>query len=212
MRLPFFLVVPALVLSGAACGSNPSPAPPSTLVVTDEPLLPGDRIGVTFSAERELSGEFPVDETFDAALPLLGRTNVEGVGGAALRDSLIRAYEVQVRNQTVQVTLLRRVRVLGEVRQPGLYHVDPTMALIDAIALAGGATDQGRLDDVDIMRDGRVAADDVATANLVGSYVQSGDQIIVPKTSWLSRNAAWVIGGSVSTAAIIVTALINAGD
>lgn len=205
------ITLAACCIVGWACGSQRMPSGPSTLAITDEPLRPGDALRITFSAERELSGEFPIDENQRSALPLIGEVGVEGMGGGVLRDSLVRAYGRHVRNQTVQVTLLRRVRVLGEVQRPGIYHVDPTMALVDAIALAGGPTAQGRLDDIDIIRDGRVVAANVGTNDLVGSYVRSGDQIMVPKTSWLSRNAAWVIGGTVSTAAIIVTAIVS-GD
>lgn len=206
------LAIAALCVVCVACGSKVASSPPSTLAVTDDPLRPGDQIRVAFSEERDLGGDFPIDDTHRAALPLIGRTGVEGIGGAALRDSLTAAYEAQVRNQSVQVTLLRRVRVLGEVQRPGLYHVDPTMTLVDAIALAGGPTNQGRLDDVDIIREGRVVAKDVGTTDLVGSYVRSGDQIMVPKTSWFSRNAAWIVGGTVSTAAIVITTIINSGD
>lgn len=201
-----------LCVAGVACGSNPSPSSPSALAESDEPLRPGDRLRVSFSEERTLDGEFPVDEAYRAALPLLGQTSVRDLGGTALRDSLMRAYEGQVRNQSVQVVLLRRVRVLGEVQTPGLYHVDPTMTLLDAIALAGGQTNLGRLDDVDIIRDGRLVAENIDTNDLVGSFVRSGDQIMVPQRSWLSRNAPWVVGGTASAAAILVTILLNSGD
>jgi protein involved in polysaccharide export with SLBB domain len=182
---------------------------PSALAASDEPLRPGDRLRVSFSEERTLDGEFSVDESYRAALPLLGQTSVRDLAGTALRDSLMRAYEGQVRNQSVQVVLLRRVRVLGEVETPGLYHVDPTMTLLDAIALAGGPTPLGRLDDVDNIRDGRMVAQNIDTNDLVGSFVRSGDQIMVPQRSWLSRNAPWVVGGTVSATAILVTILLN---
>lgn len=206
------LLLASVCLISAACGSKSATVPPAALAATDEPLLPGDQIRVAFSEERELGGEFPVDETSHAALPLLGRTSVRGSSGANLRDSLVSAYEAQVRNQTVQITLLRRVRVLGEVQEPGLYHVDPTMTLVDAIAQAGGPTNNGQLDGVDILRNGRPVAENLEATALVGSYLRSGDQIMVPKTSWFSRNAAWVVGGTVSAAAIVTTSIINSGD
>lgn len=207
-----FLILCLICAASVGCGSKSAVAPPSALEATDEPLYPGDRLRVAFSEERELDGEFPVDEASGVALPLLGRISVRGVGGSALRDSLVEAYEGQVRNQTVQVTLLRRVRVLGAVREPGLYHVDPTMTLLDAIALSGGPDNSGRLDDIDILRDGRVVANNVGTNELVGSFVRSGDQIMVPQRGWFSRNAPWIVGGTISAAAIVVTAVINSGN
>lgn len=193
----------------AACGSRQPAAAPGMLEASDEALRPGDMVRVAFSQERSLDGEFAVDDSHRVVLPLLGQTSVEGLEGRVLRDSLTSAYERQVRNQSVQVTLLRRVRVLGEVREPGLYHVDPTMTLVDAIALAGGHTSNGRLDDVDVIRDGRVVAKNIDTNDLVGSYVRSGDQIMVPQRGWFARNAPWVVGGTVSAVAIVLTAVIN---
>lgn len=208
-RLAFAALITLPIVMGACSSPSAQPAGPTVLDATDEPLQPGDVVRVTFSEERQLNGDFPVDETYSAALPLLGRVDVRDQGGSALRDSLVQAYEGQVRNQSVQVVVLRRVRVLGEVREPGLYHLDPTMSTIDAIALAGGASSQGQLDGVEILRDGRVVASGLNEEDLLGSYVRSGDQIMVPRTSWLSRNAAWVVGGTVTSAAIIIAALLN---
>jgi polysaccharide export outer membrane protein len=162
--------------------------------------------------ERDLNGESSVDETYRVSLPIIGSTSVEGLSGLQLRESIVESYAAQLRNQSVQVTLLRRVRVLGAVQQPGLYHVDPTMSLIDAIALAGGTTPTGKLDGVDVIRNGQVIASDIGESDLVGSYLRSGDQIMVPERSWFSRNAGWVVGTAVSASAIIYAAIINSGN
>ena len=209
----YLLLIVALIGAGCSSGGSSSDgvAPP-TLVPTDQPLQPGDMIGIAFTQERQLNGQFPVDETRHVSLPLLGNVDVAGLSGTELRAELAREYETQIRNQTVQVTLLRRVRVLGAVQSPGLYHVDPTMRLIDAIALAGGPTSDGKLDGVDILRSGEVAAENVAETELVGSYVQSGDQIMVPLKSWLSRNAAWVFASAISATAIVYAAIINTSN
>ena len=201
-----------LLLAGCSSGAGTSGAGTMPLAAGDQPLEPGDMVRVSFSVERNLNGDFPVDETYRVGLPLLGWTDVEGIPGSALRDSLVGAYGTQLRNQTVQVTPLRRVRVMGDVQNPGLYHLDPTMTLLDAIALAGGPSSSGQLDGVEIIRDGTVVASDLGEADLVGSFVRSGDQIMVPSRSWFSRNAGWVIGTVVSASAIIYAALINSGD
>ena len=104
------------------------------------PLKPGDVIRLSISREEGMSGDYAVDETGHAGLPLIGMKPVTAVPADQLRREIVAAYEEQLRNQTIQVVFLRRVRVLGEVRNPGLYHVDPTMTLGDAIALAGGPT------------------------------------------------------------------------
>ena len=196
---------------GCASGGTPV-SDGGNLLASDDPLAPGDRVRVEFSMERDLNGESSVDETYRVSLPIIGSTSVEGLSGLQLRESIVESYAAQLRNQSVQVTLLRRVRVLGAVQQPGLYHVDPTMSLIDAIALAGGTTPTGKLDGVDVIRNGQVIASDIGESDLVGSYLRSGDQIMVPERSWFSRNAGWVVGTAVSASAIIYAAIINSGN
>ena len=210
MRHLFYLLI--LLSAGCASGAGTPGFELQPLAAGDEPLEPGDMVRVGFSVERDLNGDFPVDETFGVGLPLLGWTNVQGMSGSALRDSLVLAYGTQLRNQTVQVTPLRRVRVMGAVQNPGLYHIDPTMTLLDAIALAGGPATDGQLNGVDIIRDGTVVASNLGEADLVGSFVRSGDQIMVPSRSWFSRNAGWVIGTVVSASAIIYAAIINTSN
>ena len=108
------------------------------------------------------------------------------------------------RNQAVQLAYLRRVRVLGEVRSPGLYHIDPTMTFDDAIALAGGTNSEGNLKSVTLVRDGEEVAKGLDVTRSVSTAVHSGDQIYVPKTSWLSRNGAVIIGATIAGIATIV--------
>jgi len=205
------LLLLTFITFGCASGGGSSDISTS-LAATDEPLAPGDLIRVQFSVERDLDGDFPVDETYRSNLPLLGSTEVGGLTGAELRESLTAAYGAQLRNQTVQITLLRRVRVLGAVQEPGLYHTDPTMALIDAVALAGGPTPNGKLDGIEIIRGGQVVASGIKSTELVGAYLRSGDQIMVPERSWFSRNAGWVVGTAVSATAIIYAAIINSSN
>jgi hypothetical protein len=57
-----------------------------------------------------------------------------------------------------------------------------------------------------------VATENVSETELVGSYIQSGDQIMVPERGWLSRNAAWVFASAISATAIIYAAIINTSN
>ena len=122
-----------------------------------------------------------------------------------LRQEILDAYNAQFRNQSIQVTVLRRIRVLGAVQNPGLYHADPTMTVADIVALAGGPTEQGRLDQVRLVRDGREI--EARLDSPVAMQLQSGDQILVPERSWFARNTTWVIGLAMSTVAIITRVL-----
>lgn len=155
------------------------------------PLQPGDVVRLSISREEGMSGDYAVDATGHAALPLIGMRLVTNVQAEQARQDILAAYEEQLQNQTIQVVFLRRVRVLGEVRNPGLYHVDPTMTLGDAIALAGGPTTDAS-DDIQIFRAGTEIHADMTRPAI--QQVESGDHIVVQDRGWWSRNARYVFG------------------
>jgi len=169
-------------------------------------LEPGDAIRLAFWREPELSGEYPVDETGAVVLPFLGHRNVTGIPPATLKKQLLEEYGEQLQNQQVQLTLLRRVRVLGAVNVPGLYFVDPTMTLGDAIALAEGVASDGKLDDIKIFRDGEEIRSNLDSTVRVTDEVRSGDQILVPQRSWFNRNGAVIIASMVTAVAFVLVA------
>jgi protein involved in polysaccharide export with SLBB domain len=168
-------------------------------------LHPGDVLRVRIYREPDLSGEFTIDENGIVTLPKLGPIRAVDEPVAALKARLISSFAAYV-TQAVEVTPVIRVRVLGAVRSPGIYKVEPAMTLNDAIALAGGPTSAGRTDRVNLIRNGR-AVDALVTPNaaLAESPLQSGDQLFVPQRSWISRNPGMVYG-AVSAVATIVWA------
>jgi polysaccharide biosynthesis/export protein len=172
------------------------------------PLAPGDAIRTTFWREPQMNGEYRVDETGTVLLPLLGARRVQGVVPTQLKVQLASDYGRQLRSpEDVQIVLLRRVRVLGAVKQPGLYLVDPTMTLGDVIALAGGATGTGKLNGIRIMRNGREIRTDQDVQTRVGEQLSSGDQILVPERSWFSRQGVFLLAGSISAISLLVSQL-----
>jgi polysaccharide export outer membrane protein len=204
------LLVALAVGSGFACGGNPPPAPPPSATLAPPALQPGDAVRVRVWREGDLSGEFQVDQRGVVTLPLLGEREVTGLHPDSLRDRLVTEYRTYLQNPSVDVTLLRRISVLGEVRSPGLYPVDGTMTLADAIAMAGGVGPQGNQDDIRLIRDGAEIRTDLDEQVLVGSGdLRSGDQVVVGQKSWFSRNSGAVFGSVVAASAIIAAALIN---
>lgn len=158
-------------------------------------LLPGDVVRVRVWREADLSGDFGVDETGTVVLPRLGPTPVAGVAPAELRERIVRGYTAFLNHASVEVVLLRRVQILGAVRTPGLYPVDATMTLGDALALAGGTTPQGHPDRVVLVRRGGGERTAVSRRTRVADTpLSSGDQLFVPERSWISRNPG-VVGG-----------------
>ncbi len=194
----------AAALFACAGGTSQSPGPQLVEHAPGEmPLAPGDAIQLTFSREPALNGVFTIDENGLVGLPLLGQRQVTDHPAARVKQDLIAQFAERTRNQSVQVVYLRRIRVLGEVRSPGLYRVDPTMSFDDAIALAGGATSVGNLENVRLIRQGEEIVEGLDVSRSVATSIESGDQLFVPKTSWLSRNGAVIIAATISAIGVI---------
>ena len=198
-----------LLLATLACSSGGTPDPGLELAAQsgpsgEQPLMPGDALRVSFSRDTQLNGQYTIDETGVASLPLLGARTLTDRPAAQVKGDLVREYGERTRNQSVQVVYLRRVRVLGEVRNPGLHLIDPTMTFDDVIAVAGGATNDGNLRNVTLVRDGEEIVEGLDVRTTVAASVYSGDQIYVPKTSWFSRNGAVLLGATISAIGVIV--------
>jgi polysaccharide export outer membrane protein len=155
-----------------------------------------------------MSGDFAVDETGGVVLPRLGPMKVTDDSPESLKARLVKAYSAFLNHSSIDVTLLRRLQVLGAVRNPGLYPVDATMTVADALALAGGTTPQGHPDRVELVRNGeRLEARLSRNTQLTGTQIRSGDQIFVPERSWISRNTGVVTAGITASVSIIVALL-----
>lgn len=197
----FGLILLLVPLTVSAQATNPS----EPEIVT---LRPGDMLAVEIWREPDLSGEFPVNEQGIVTLPLLGEKQVNGLSLGSLRDTLLEEYRVQLRNPSINITPLRRISVLGEVRTPGVYKVDPTVSLAGAVALAGGASGAGDLNRIKVIREGGVVRERVSSGTSLNSAgVHSGDQIFVGQRSWFERNSTFVVSALLSITGIVISVL-----
>lgn len=174
---------------------------------TSDALRPGDaiRLQLTISGEgQSYDGEYIVDEAGMVALPLIGPQHATNIPPQELRRQIVGKYEALFHDQTISITLLRRISVLGAVRTPGLYHVDPTVRVGEVIAMAGGVTEEGKPEEVRIVRDGREILTDITPSSALPAELRSGDQVFVPAKSWFTRNPVWLVGIATSVVAIIV--------
>lgn len=195
-------VARAAMLCALAAASFPRPAQAqtartSTAAPSDSVLAlrPGDVVRLRIWREPDLSGDFPVNESGVVVLPKLGPRLVTTDHPDSLKAWVVRSYATVLRNPSIEVLLVRRIQVLGAVKNPGLYPVEPTMTVADAIALAGGTTPQGRSNKVELRRQGERVPGKLSGRLLIGaSPIRSGDQVFVPERSWLSRNPGIVIG------------------
>lgn len=208
-----YLAAAFLVILAAGCGggsAGPGVAAPAPLDPAEAEralaLQPGDVIRLRIWREPQLSGEYVVDADGVATLPKIGPVEVSGLGPAALEAAIRDGYGQYLRNPSIEITLLRRINILGSVRAPGLYPVDPTMTLRDAVAMAGGVLPAGRQDRVELVRgDQRLVTQVTGDTRIVDLGVRSGDQIYVPERPWLSRNAGIVA----TVASTVISATVS---
>lgn len=187
-----------------------APAATRAQVAADQVVLrPGDILRVAIWREADLSGDFQVDESGAVTLPMLGVQPVAGEPMIQVRQRLMTGYLRQLRNPSITITPLRRINILGEVTRPGLYPVDPTVSLLGALALAGGTTAEGDLTRVTLTRAGTDISQRLgATESLDGLDVRSGDQIVVQRRSFASRNSATMVAGVISLLTAVTTTII----
>jgi polysaccharide export outer membrane protein len=173
-------------------------------------LQQGDMVRLKIWREPELSGDFQVNERGETVFPKIGPMLVTRLSADSLSRLLVATYTAYLRDPSIEVTLLRRVNVLGAVRSPGLYQVDQTQTLGDVLAQAGGATSEGKADRVELRRGGeRLGIRLNRSSRLFDSSVQSGDQLWVPERSWFSRNSGTVVAAGLTATAIVVATLLR---
>lgn len=173
-------------------------------------IRPGDIVRLSVLRDKDLSGDFPVNQFGTVVLPLVGEYDVTRESHRSLRDRVIHDLQQVRYAKDIEVVVLRRVRVVGEVNEPGVYPLDPTMSIADAVAMAKGRNQFAREGQVILRRAGEVIDADLRMDARIGeSPVRSGDEILIPRRSWADRNAGAVIGGLSALVGIVVTLIVR---
>jgi protein involved in polysaccharide export with SLBB domain len=204
-RLIFLLLLAVLCPSANSLHAQTAAENPLT-------VGPGDIIRVQIyrvSREDDLAGDFLVDENGAVVLPLVGEKQVAGLTYRELRAQVVAAYQEQLRNPSIIVVPLRRVNILGQVKNPNQYPLDPTITLAGAVAMAGGVTEDGSMDRIRILRNGVVVRERVSLSeSLSAADVRSGDQIMVDEKSWFARNTQLVVSAILAVPSIITAIIV----
>ena len=106
---------------------------------------------------------------------------------------------------------LIELRIVGAVRNGGLFKVHPTTTISGALAMAGGPAPQGQGDKVWVFRDGEIITTILGGATLIAdSPIRSGDQLFVawvstvPERTRIRRNVGLVAAFLAATGAIVL--------
>jgi polysaccharide export outer membrane protein len=175
------LGAPALGAQSVTAQSAGAPSLGVHRVDSATSLSPGDLIRIIVWRKPEFSGDFAVGADGTIIHPLYREVVVAGVPLDLVEERVrifLSRYET---NPAFVISPLLRVFVGGEVRQPSIYSLPPGTTIAQAVALAGGPTDRGKLDEVLIVRHQEREVVDLTRADTHAASIQtlSGDQLFV---------------------------------
>ena len=147
-------IVSAASLTLAACSGSDSAAPPSAQMaqsgdggLSSYRLGAGDRVRIVVFGQQDLTGEYTIDGQGNLAFPLINQVQAGGMTGEQLAKTIEKGLSpdyLQNPNVSVEVIGYRPFYIVGEVQRPGSYPYVNGMAVINAVALAGGFTYRAR--------------------------------------------------------------------
>ena len=156
-------------------------------------IQPGDLLEISVWREEYLEIEVVVQPDGRISFPLVGVLNAAGTTVETVQARVAERLAQYIPDPVVTVSIKEirgnRVYVLGQVQSPGVFIMNPTLDVIQALALAGGTTPFAELNEIKILRrSGRSQtliefryADMARGRNLEQNIIlQSGDVIIVP--------------------------------
>jgi polysaccharide export outer membrane protein len=156
-------------------------------------VLPGDVLRVSVWKEPDLQLEVLVRPDGAFSFPLAGDISTDGLSVPDLQKELTQRLSFYISDPVVTVSLKavlgNKVYVIGQVKRPGDFVVNPRVDVMQALSMAGGTTPFAELNDIKILR--RTGDQQVALAfkynevvkgeNLSQNRIlESGDIVVVP--------------------------------
>jgi protein involved in polysaccharide export with SLBB domain len=208
MRYPSAVALLAVVAFTAPASAQTSPGGSTSM------LSPGDSVRVVVWRRPEFSGDFVVAPNGTITHPLYRSVTVGGVPFATAEANLRRFLSRFEENPEFVMEPLVRVAVSGEVDRPRVYALRPETTIAEAVAVAGGTTQDGNRDKVRVLRSepgGQqrqllVDLNDPAAGAGI-TPVLSGDQIVVDrKRSFLREVLVPTLGiiGSIASLGLLI--------
>jgi|SRR5690242_4514442 protein involved in polysaccharide export with SLBB domain len=142
----------------------------------------GDKVRVTVYGEKDLSGDFDVNDQGEVTLPLIGAVRIAGRSVGDAENLITSAYGKNYLvnpHVNLQVMNYRPFFILGEVKNPGSYPYVNGMTVVNAIALAGGYTPRANTKGIEVKRGSNAGGGEAQVSEDAG--VLPGDIIRVPE-------------------------------
>ena len=152
-------------------------------------LGPGDQVIVDIYGASQKSMQLTISPDGEVTVPGYGPIYVSGMTVAAanskIRSTVGSRYSSSNIKMTVGRTRTIMVNVMGEVRNPGTYHLSAFSTVFHALYMAGGINDIGTLRNIKVYRNGNLVTivdiyEYILNGRLAGNIpLQEGDVIQV---------------------------------
>lgn len=174
-------------------------------------LNPGDQVRILVWRNAELSGDFTVAPNGTLNHPLYREVQVTGLPMNAVEDRLRTFLMRYTTNPQFVILPLVKIMVGGEVRSPSVLSVPPETTVGQALILAGGPSDRGKLNSVRLIRDGQRITLDLGRSDSKAASLQvrSGDQLTIPRSTNILRDFVGPTASMVGMVASIIGILLR---
>lgn len=215
MRILASLTVLASIALSVPAVAQESRAPEQQQAV----LTPGDSVRIVVWRKPEFSGDFVVAPDGSITHPLYRTVRVAGVPFATAETNVRQFLARFEENPQFVMEPLVRVAVSGEVGRPQVFAVRPETSIGEAVARAGGPTEDGNWRRIRVLRlepSGRqqelyVDLSD-PTAGSSTLPVRSGDQIVIDRRKSFFRDILLPglgVIGSIASVGLLIDRVSN---
>jgi polysaccharide export outer membrane protein len=175
----------------------------------------GDQVRFIVWNEADLSINTAVLDDGSVSFPLVGRIIVKGMTLAEVERLCVERLETYLVDPIVNVVVtsphVPRVKILGKVKDPGKFIIQPGDTLLDAIAYAGGLDERCDIKRIIILNRGKARLLNIKALLLGGDIdpdidlnVYDGDLIFVPEVgrpNW--EKATTIISGIIQSIIVL---------
>lgn len=147
----------------------------------------GDQLAIDFYLNSEFNDNVSVQPDGNIVLRLVGLLRAAGLTPGQLASEINTAYAKELKDPgaTVHVQNMpsRQVFVEGQVAHPGAFQLQPGMTALQAVANAGGVTDEAAPDSVVLIRRdacGRAEGSKLDLASATDSPENGDDVLLAP--------------------------------
>ena len=157
---------------------------------TDYIMCPGDVLQVVVYGHEDLStmagntqnSPYVVRPDGKVSFPLIGDVETTGKTVTQFRQEITNRFSKYLIEPQITVNVVKlgttRVYVLGEIKKPGLYELDKSHRVIDALSQAGGFTEKAAKKNVFLVRAGSTEVEKLNVNNFLTKADQNVNLVL----------------------------------